>query len=69
MIRVMEEVRDTQIVQNGTLQAILRSTTGQQAVPVVPLPENLFPLKTAEDIDALEQKLSETSFQNAMVSN
>lgn len=65
LLTVLEEIKETQRVHGRMIQSLL---TQQDARAVAALPEDIvFPLRTVSDITAMEQKLSDPTFQKQVV--
>jgi len=64
----LEDVRQTQQWQSTVLQSILRQLTGSAEGKIVQMPEGIsFPIKTFDEIDAVEKKLADSSVQKLLV--
>lgn len=65
LLTVLEEIKETQRVHGRMIQSLL---TQQDARAVAALPEDIvFPLRTVSDVTAMEQKLSDPTFQKQVV--
>ena len=68
MLSKLEDVRQTQQWQSTVLQSILRQLTGSAEGKIVQMPEGIsFPIKTFDEIDAVEKKLADSSVQKLLV--
>lgn len=63
---VLEEIRETQRIHSTILQSLTRQMNPQPEEAA--LPDVTFPLTSEAQFDDLENRLTEISFQNALVS-
>ena len=67
LVKLLEEVKDTQRVHTRILNNILKQ---KDEVPVLTVPEGaVFPLKTVEDLEAMCGRLRDPEFFSAVVSS
>ena len=67
IVKLLEEVKDTQKVHTRMLTNILKQKEG---VPLFIVPEGaVFPLQTIADVESMNTKLSDSEFNSAVVSS
>ncbi len=67
LVKLLEEVKDTQRVHTRMLNNLLKQKGGVQVLTV---PEGaVFPLNTMEDVEAMCAKLGDAEFNSAVVSS
>ena len=67
MVKLFEEVKHTQKIHSKMLNALLKQ---KHAVSVPELPDGAeFPLKTEEEVQAMNEKLCDAEFKTAVVSS
>jgi hypothetical protein len=67
LLTALEDIKETQRVQNSMLQSIMRRM--KEKHEQAELPEGLLlPLRTMEELDAFEEKAEDKAFCNAVVS-